>query len=519
MAEIKKMPNYGASGQNILDDFLYKCNTFNQLTEYLLTKAKPVDFLAREKQGLKNKLESLEKKLYNSKLSDEEKTKLSEDIANIDAVLRRKKSASRNAIQVETIDILNKLTSQNGINFLCASNGKIYCYLTTHWNEIDSKEFRKFIKKFVIKLGASKYVAKHYKFLDEIENQFFSDSSRDFKNKENQDAILINFQNGTYNFKTKKLESHTPVDNLTYVLNFDFNPDSKSPLFDKFLNEVLADKQKQNVVAEFIASVFIKKDVLKLEKLLLLYGTGSNGKSVVFEIVQKLLGAENITNYSLESLSDKNGYTRAEIENKLLNYSSEISSRTNPDFLKQMASGEPIPARVIYRKPFVVNNYAKLMFNANVLPKDTEDTDGFFRRFLIIHFDKVIPQDKQDNELAKKIIESELSGVFNWVMQGFERLIKNKSFSPCESSDKIVAQYRTHSDSVAMYLNEANARKSLNGIKIKELYDRYRGFCIASGYKTNNRSKFEESLQNKGYTIDKVYKVKNAFIEVDEIDV
>lgn len=96
----------------------------------------------------------------------------------------------------------------------------------------------------------------------------------------------------------------------------------------EFLNEVLPEIAAQNVIAEYLTFVFVKK--IKFEKMLVLYGSGANGKSVMFEIVNALFGKENATSYSLEDLTNSD-YVRAKIADKLLNYASEIS----PDSIQQ----------------------------------------------------------------------------------------------------------------------------------------------------------------------------------------
>jgi putative DNA primase/helicase len=74
------------------------------------------------------------------------------------------------------------------------------------------------------------------------------------------------------------------------------------------------------------------------------------------------------------------------------------------------------------------------------------------------------------------------------------------------------------SDSVGMYLNEANANKSLNHYTVKYVYGEYRKYCIESGYKTVNKVNFEQRLEHHGYTLDKVRKVKSVFIQIESID-
>ena len=60
---------------------------------------------------------------------------------------------------------------------------------------------------------------------------------------------------------------------------------------------------------------------------------------------------------------------------------------------------------ILARKPIIITNYARLVFNTNELPTDTEQTHAYFRRFLIIPFEVIIKDENQDKKLAQNIIE------------------------------------------------------------------------------------------------------------------
>src|SRR5690606_17645206 len=201
--------------------------------------------------------------------------------------------------------------------------------------------------------------------------------------------------------------------------------------------------------------------VLKLEKVLLLFGTGANGKSVLFEILMALLGAQNVANYSLQSLTAENGNSRAMLVNKLLNYASEINGKLESNIFKLLISGEPVEARLLYKNTQIISDYARFMFNCNELPKEVENTNAFFRRFIILPFRVTIPPNKQDKELSSRIIETELSGVFNWVLNGLTRLLKNKDFTQSSIVQNEVLQYQKESDSVMMFLEDENYQSSV----------------------------------------------------------
>jgi len=156
-----------------------------------------------------------------------------------------------------------------------------------------------------------------------------------------------------------------------------------------------------------------------------------------------------------------------------VNYSSEIgnSRQFNVDKFKQLCRGEPVEARLPYGNPFIIRNYARLIFNANTLPKDAEHTEAYFRRFLIMPFDVTILPEKQDTKLAKKIISAELPGVLNWVLDGLKQVVKQEHFSECEASKKALEKYQTEINSVLLFLRENDYQPSnTERIERKKLY-------------------------------------------------
>lgn len=389
---------------------------------------------------------------------------------------------------------------------LCKNHDFIYLYNGTFWAELDKDEFQKFLGEAAEKMGVRWDNAQDYQFREQLFKQFLA--TEYLSNPPgNKDTVLINLQNGTFEISPQgtKLRPFDRSDFITYQLPFEYNPQAKAPLFEAYLNKVLPDPERQRVLAEYLGYVFIKHGGrLKLEAALILYGTGANGKSVFFEIVNALLGNNNVSSYSLQELTDDTGYYRAMIANKLVNYASEINGKLQADSFKKMVSGEVVPARLPYGKPMQLTNYAKFIFNCNELPKDVEHTNAYFRRWLIIPFDVTIPKAEQDSELHTKIIEKELSGVFNWVLQGLNRLLEQKKFSDCEAAQQAVEQYRIESDSVQMFLSEHEYKVSAtNEIPLKDLFSEYRNYCIESGFKACSLRTLADRLRNSGYQTER----------------
>ncbi len=399
---------------------------------------------------------------------------------------------------------------------LCLHNEMHYVYNGAYWSVFDESQMISFLGDVAKKMGIKSIDAEHYQFQDNLLRQFEAGANLT-PPEQTEGKILINLKNGTFEIdgRNQHLRKPDPKDFLRYQLPFAYQPEAKASMFQRYLDRVLPDKDAQNVLAEYIGYIFTP---LKLEKVLLLYGSGANGKSVFFEIIQALIGRENTANYSLHSLTDTSGYYRAMLQNKLVNYASEINGKLEADVFKQLASGEPVEARLPYSNPITLRNYAKLIFNTNELPTDVEQTEAFFRRFLIIHFAQTIPEEEQDKELADIIFGVELSVVFNWVLDGLNRLITQKKFSRCEASEEMLRTFRKESDSVQMFLSEEEYEPCNKGIRfllLKDLYSFYRIYCSNNGYRSVSNKNFRKRLDaiginsSKGMNGIKVFVVKN----------
>lgn len=389
---------------------------------------------------------------------------------------------------------------------LCKQGGSCYLYNSAYWETLNVDDVKHFISECAIRLGVKRVLAKECQFVDDLYKQFLFSAHLQPPTFE-PDRVLINLQNGTFEVTTatQKLRAFNEADFLTHQLPFSYDKTATATMFQKYLDRVLPDKTAQAVLSEYAGYLFIRHGSgLKFEKCLILYGNGANGKSVFFEVLTALLGRDNVSTYQLSDLTDKTGYYRAEIADRLLNYSSEISKEMNCDMFKKLASGETFTARSPYGRPFEVRNYAKMIFNANELPKDTEQNNAFYRRFIIIPFDVTIPAEEQDKELHQKIINNELAGVFNWVLDGLKRLLSNKKFTNCNAIEKTLEQYRTESDSTQMFLIENNYHQSnTDRMRLHALYQYYKSFCNEDGYRACSNRTFSDRLRSKGFDIVK----------------
>ncbi len=400
---------------------------------------------------------------------------------------------------------------------ICKSREFIYLYNGAYWFHLDSEQFMTFLGEVSYKLGIPELRSRHYEFRKKLLSQFQAVANMPPPLNDSESS-LINLLNGTLEIGTKgtKLRAFDRNDFLTYQLPFSFDPEAEAPKFQQYLETVLPHQELRDILAEYIGYLFIPNNKLKLEKTILLYGVGANGKSVFFDIINALLGRENVSTYSLQNLTDKSGYYRAMIGNKLVNYASEINRRLDPSLFKQLVSGEPVEARLPYGQPFILEKYAKLVFNTNELPKDVEHTNAYFRRFLIIPFEVVIPEPLQDKNLANKIVAKELPGVLNWVLEGMKRLTQNKAFTHSEIVNNQIKSYKNESDTAWLFLEEIGYVPDGSNYKpLRDMYSQYKTFCSENNYRAYSNRSFVKQIKSYQFETRRLNTGNVVFCKID----
>jgi putative DNA primase/helicase len=372
----------------------------------------------------------------------------------------------------------------------------IYIYNGEYWKQIESDDFKNFLGEFAIKTGCKECDAIHFEFKDKLLKQFLSDSYLP-QPQRNKETILINLSNNTFEFTGNVgfIRPFRAEDFLTYQLPFSYDSEAKCPMFDNYLQKVLPNENSRKVLQEFSGYIFTN---LNLEKMLLLIGDGANGKSVFFNILISVLGRQNVLSYSMGLFNE--AHNRAKLVDVLLNYSSEKGSDLKSDIFKAMVSGETIQACKKYGHPFEIHNKVSFIVNANEFPKEVEQTNAFFRRFLIVPFKVTIPESERDISLANKIIENELPGVFNWILIGMRRLVENKKFTDCVEVSEALDDFKKKSDSVALFIEEKGYKPSkYQQMTLAELYTLYKHFCYDDGYKPLGKKNFSERMEKRGF--------------------
>jgi putative DNA primase/helicase len=306
---------------------------------------------------------------------------------------------------------------------------------------------------------------------------------------------LLNFKNGVYNFETKEFMPHSPEFYFLYEFPVKFDVSKKSEKWEKFIDDITYPEDK-NFLQEFAGFLFYRKYVWAI--LVILLGHGRNGKSIFIRVITNILGKENIEQIPLHILANDN-VAKVKLFGKHGNLCADLGFHEvkHTGILKQLTGRDLIYARALYKPPFSFENFAKLMFACNTLPEIKDNTLAMIERLAVIEFPNTFVKGSEDCDpflYEKLTTEEELSGILNWMLEGLDRLLKNKNFSTCRDFKNVLEYKKQCLDPVYQYIND-RLEPDVNSVLPKpDVHKDYKEFCETKKYPVLNDVWFSRKM-------------------------
>jgi putative DNA primase/helicase len=294
------------------------------------------------------------------------------------------------------------------------------------------------------------------------------------------DVNIINLRNGLYHVLEDRLDGHTPDHLSLNQKPIVYNPKSKPKVFGKFLSEILYPADIRTLV-ELMAYSFYRKNFL--EKITYLHGFGGNGKTVVFRLLTRIHGDENVGHVSMRTILER-PFGLYELVDKDLNLDSELSSKIIEDsaILKKITGQERTYVEQKNQKGFYATLHAKSWFSCNLVPQILNATDADHRRNTFIEFPNTFEGKNEDPHYIDKLTtDEELSGIFNVLMVALRCILRTQRIY---ENQKTMAErrrkYELLTNPIAVFIEEAFEPGSLSDDYTRRdtCYNAYSLFCI-----------------------------------------
>ena len=320
-----------------------------------------------------------------------------------------------------------------------------------------------------------------------------SDSGDNF----DKDPFLFALANGVIDLRLGnygRIRNGNSDDNITMHSNVKFDPRANCPRFIKFINQIFGyDFELIYWVWRFIG--YCMTGLTREQIWVICYGNGGNGKDVLFSVLSWIMGdyyfVAPFTTFEADSQQSIPSDLAQMLNKRLITASETLpGSRLNEQRLKAFAGESSIRVRFMHHDWFEFYPVGKIMLAVNHKPKVKDDTNGFWRKVVLIPFTQIFtdnPKDedhRKDRDLKSKL-NNELSGILNWAILGALEYQKVGLADRPREINQGTESYKKESDTINLFTEDMCIQGDKEKIQVKasELYKAYKNWAIELGYK------------------------------------
>ncbi len=317
----------------------------------------------------------------------------------------------------------------------------------------------------------------------------------------NQD--LIAFNNGILNYKTKQLLPFTPDICFTAKSRVNYpkgplaNPHITMPDgvvwdFDSWLNSLSDNPEIIDLILKVLGAIL--RPNVRWDKIVCFYSqVGMNGKGTLCELMKQLCGEK--TYASIPFIGFEKDALLAQLitatavitdENGTNDYAKNVAN------LKALATGDTISVDRKFKTAITLKFSGLIVQCVNTLPRVADQTDSFYRRCLMVPFEKTF------KDVERKYIKNDYlhrPEVLEYVLWKVMNLPDYYELPEPDECKALLDEYKAYNDPILEFITDAFTRFAWNKVPQDFVYDLYLKWCIKnnpSGKIAGRRSVMEK---------------------------
>lgn len=296
---------------------------------------------------------------------------------------------------------------------------------------------------------------------------------------------LIPVNNGIFDYDTKKLLPFSPDYVFVSKCKVNFNAAATNVVIhndddgtdwdvDSWIHELTDDPQVEQLIWQIIGAV-IRPNV-RWDKVIMPYSTkGNNGKGTLCRLLRNLCGEGNYTSIAINDMS-KNFrlspllHVSAVIvdENNVTGYLDDAST------FKALITGDQVQIEEKYKAPVDFRFSGLMVQCVNFLPRVNDKTSSFYRRILMVPFEKCFTGAerkyiKDDYLNRQEVLEYVLCKVLEKIPSYYE-------FDVPDACTRLLDDYKTFNDPVRQFAEEMLPELKWQLVPNKFLYDLFKAW-------------------------------------------
>lgn len=328
-----------------------------------------------------------------------------------------------------------------------------------------------------------------------------------------------NFVNGTLELETGHFRDHNPCDYCSVQSDYPYNPEATYDCWSRFIDDITGSDPRTAELLQLIPG-YVFMPTNKYEKMFVLSGNGSNGKSKYLEILRQLFGTANVSHLQPRAMLDK--FRLIQFRESIVNMAGEIKANLSDteELLKSIASGEPQSACYKSKDFVTFVPRTKLIFATNDQLSSGDTSDGLLRRLIMVDFkvsfvDNPDPNDPYQRQKNVDILDSliqelQTGGIFNWAYEGYRLLKAVGYFTETADQTQLLQDFKRSSNPVLVFWEESDSIPA--EYDYPDAYYDYCQWCVQNGQRAESSLKFHREFQK---ITSKLYEPAEKSVRVD----
>lgn len=324
---------------------------------------------------------------------------------------------------------------------------------------------------------------------------------------------LLNCTNKTVNLRTGNMLAHNREHYLTKLCPHEYLAGSEAevPIWELTIDRIFGGNQ--NVIGFFrryCGSALVGEVVEHI--LAILWGRGSNGKTLVVETLLEALGPDYADKGAPDLLLDVRGNNhptaKADLHGKRFIVCNETDRNSSfaETTLKELCGGDTVKARRMREDFWSFKPSHTLVLVTNHKPIVRGTDHGVWRRLRLLPFTQTFwdrakgetgPAEYEADPRLKDKLRPELPGIVTWLVKACIEWQREGLGQPNEVT-VATADYRSSMDVLAAFLDEHCTLGEGFTVKASDIRARYDGWCKENGEKPISGRRFGEQLRERG---------------------
>lgn len=326
-----------------------------------------------------------------------------------------------------------------------------------------------------------------------------------------RDPWLLAVPNGVVDLRTGQLRNGKPDDYIRTVAPTVWEGiDTPCPRWERFVSEVMSNEQDRVAFLQRLMGYSLNGTTREHVLAMLVGHKGRNGKRVLIETVQAVLGNHSATvstdvviGQEYKRIAGSAQPHLMELMGKRLVTCSETEegAQLSTAQVKNITGGDKITARWLHENPVSFAPSHTLFLQTNRKPQAPADDDALWERVKVIEFkvrfvDEPNASDERprDPELEPALL-AETSGILAWLVRGHLEYLKNGLQTP--QSVKLARDDYRKGESIEPFLEACCDESEHMQADGSSLYEAYKHWCQRGGMREKTPHWFGKQLVKK----------------------